>query len=90
MKEAKINIAEDINTNVIADKGFSLPDGISRCFVRGLSLSIFASAIRLNPIAADLAPAIAIITHKISAMFMGALLEAKTIADNAKGSANRV
>jgi TctA family transporter len=90
MKAENIKRADENKTKNQADFKLILPEGISLWLVLGLNLSIFLSAILLNPIAADLAPVIARIMKKIWLRVMSVYLEARTTAERAKGRAKIV
>src|SRR5688572_13802633 len=62
---ANMNISDETTTNTVASRRPRAPVGISRIAVRGLSASMRASTIRLNPMAALRADTMATIIHAI-------------------------
>ena len=66
------------------------PFGISLTAVRGFLASIAASAMRLNPMAADRAPTIAMMIQNTVAKSSGFALCTRTIDDRANGNAKIV
>jgi len=90
MAAEKISKIDENITKTIASFFEILPFGISLMAVLGFSASISASTILLNPMAADLAPTIAIIIQKIIDGVTGFTLKARTRPARAKGRAKRV
>ena len=69
--------------------GVTRPAGRARAFVRGFFASMFRSAQRLNPMAAERAPTMATETHS-TVRSDGSPSAASTMPVNAKGRANTV
>ena len=90
MAAAKIKTHEKKVTKNFAEVNGILPAGISRFDVRGFFASNVTSVIRLKPMAAERALAIAVMIQKISLKETGAWRHANIADDNAKGNANRV
>src|SRR5262249_52060468 len=92
---ANKNKAEETHVNIQTNRASTRPDGSARPAVRGLAASMWRSAIRLNAIAADLAPTMAsMIQRSFSTQNpagRGPTSRAASVAPRkANGSANRV
>lgn len=82
-------IAADTAVKAQTNATESIPAGSARVLVRGLLASISRSAIRLNAIAVERAPIIAIVIQSVC-QAVGSPPAASTAPKKAKGSANSV